>query len=56
MNKCAICGKDVKEEHTLFKKSKIFKGGICPDCYLTGGIDRELPPPSWKEKNGIFYY
>ncbi len=52
MNICFLCEKEIKEEkNIIFKKSKVFKGGICIDCYIDcckySIIDRELPPPSW---------
>ena len=53
INKCALCGKEVEEKHTLFKNSKVLKGGICPNCYLD--LDLHMPQLSWKEKDGKFY-
>ncbi len=54
MNICFLCEKETKEEDMIFKKSKVFKGGICIDCYIECTkyhiIDSEYPPPSWDLK------
>ena len=48
MSKCFLCKKETKEEDLIYKKSKVFKGGICPNCYLDSykyhTIDRETGP------------